>query len=803
MTRFAPGQPGIPPRWTSSEKAGVGTALTALSRVWFTISHGILNEVYYPRVDQACIRDLGLMVSDGADYFSEEKRDCHHRVFTLEDGVPAYRLMNTAVDGRYRIIKRVLTDPKRDVVLQSIRFETLAGPPLRLFALLAPHLVNGGAHNTGWVGEYKGQQMLFAEGDGTCLAMAASVPWRARSAGFVGVSDGWRQLSTTGTLDSGYDRAEDGNIALCGEFDLGAGGKDEILLVLGFGRTCTEAALRARLSLAQGYREAAQDYMAAWRAWQETLLPFDRVAANGRNTYRISTAVLRTHESPSFPGGLIASLSIPWGFSRGDDDLGGYHLVWARDLVQTAGALIACGAGQEAQRVLEYLRAIQEPDGHWPQNSWLDGVSYWHGVQLDECAFPILLIDLARRNGVLTRDHLPSFWPMVRAAAGFVMRHGPITGQDRWEEDSGLSPFTLAVAIAALLVAAELADMLESPRDAALMRDTADAWNDRIEAWTFARGTDLARRVGVDGYYVRIAPPDGVDGEMEVKNRPEDDRFHAAATIVSPDALALVRFGLRAADDPRIRATLRVIDATLKAELPAGPCWYRYTDDGYGEHADGSPFDGTGTGRPWPLLCGERAHYEIAAGNIAGAESLLTTMEALTSRGGLLPEQVWDADDIPARELVRGAPSGSAMPLVWAHSEHIKLVRSLTEERVFDRPPQPVQRYLHDRVPPRCAIWRKDLPVASVTAGRVLRLDLPDAAVVRWTADGWHSFTDSETTDTGLDLHILELPASAPGTALIFTWRRLSDGAWDGQNYTVTITAAETTAAAWDMAAGS
>jgi len=298
--------------------------------------------------------------------------------------VPAFRLTNIAIDERYRIVKRIVSDSKRDVVLQSIRFETLTGAKLRLFALLAPHLVNGGAHNTGWIGHYKGQAMLFAEGDGTSLALAASVPWLARSAGFAGASDGWMDINSTGTLSTCYDRAADGNVALTGELDLAAAANGEILLALGFGRYSAEAALRARLSLAEGFDAAAQNYTQAWRTWQSSLLPLDRIAANQRNTYRISTAVLRAHESPSFPGAFIASLSIPWGFNKGDDDLGGYHLVWPRDLVQTAGALIACGAGDEAYRVLEYLRAIQEPDGNWPQNAWLDGVAYWRGIQIDE-----------------------------------------------------------------------------------------------------------------------------------------------------------------------------------------------------------------------------------------------------------------------------------------------------------------------------------------------------------------------------------------------------------------------------------
>ena len=193
---FAPGWPGIPARWTSSAKTGLGTAIGRESRVWFTLGNGILNEIYYPRVDCACTRDLGLIVTDGQSLFSEEKRDTRSETTMVEPGVPAYRIRNTARDGRYEIEKEVLTDPWRDVVLQRVRFVPLSGTlaDYRLYVLLAPHLANWGSANTAWVGDYKGTPMLFAERDRYALALACSAPWRARSAGFVGVSDGWQQL---------------------------------------------------------------------------------------------------------------------------------------------------------------------------------------------------------------------------------------------------------------------------------------------------------------------------------------------------------------------------------------------------------------------------------------------------------------------------------------------------------------------------------------------------------------------------------------------------------------------------------
>ncbi len=573
----APGWPGIPARWTSSAKSGVGTALTARSRVWFTVSHGILNEIYYPRIDQACTRDFGFIVTDRQGFFSEEKRDTESIIRPIDDGVPAFAISSTCSKGRYRLDKLVLSDPQRDVVLQRVTFHALTGKnaDYRLYALLAPHLVNRGAGNSAWVDSYKGVPMLFAEGSGTALAVACSVPFLARSAGFVGTSDGWQDLCRHYELRWNYDHARNGNVALVGEVDL-LSSAGSVVLALGFGQHVEEAALRVRSSLSGSVESAVADYAAGWRAWQDSLLPLDPAPRPDRqNPYRVSTAVLRAHEANSFAGGYIASLSIPWGFAKGDEDLGGYHLVWPRDLVETAGGLLAAGAQEEVRQIIRYLQAIQEEDGHWPQNCWLDGTPYWNGVQMDECAFPILLVDLAWRDGALPETELRRLWSMVKPAAGFILRNGPVTGQDRWEEDGGYSPFTLAVEIAALLAAADLADKMAEPEQAMYLRETADLWNSLIERWIYATGTSLAKDFGVDGYYVRIAPPETADaaspleGFVPIKNRPPRDSAQRASLIVSPDALALVRFGLRAPDDPRIRNTVKVIDALLKADLPA------------------------------------------------------------------------------------------------------------------------------------------------------------------------------------------------------------------------------------------
>lgn len=806
-----PGAPGMAARWTSSAKSGVGTAHTSASRVWFTISHGILNEIYYPRVDAACTRDFGFIVTGPDGYFSEEKREAEHEIEQIEAGTPAFRLVNMSHDGRYRIEKHILSDPRREAVLQHVTFEALQGEigDYRLIGLLAPHLINAGADNTGWVDDYKGTPMLFAHGRrGISLAVACSVPWVARSVGYVGASDAWRQLADGGCLNEHYQRAEHGNIALAGEVDLAADG-GKALITLGFGARPEEAAHRARASLLDGMDAARKRYVKGWREWQSKLLPLDSPKEPpGTNIYRVGTAVLATHRAQAFPGATIASLSIPWGFNKGDEDLGGYHLVWPRDLVETAGGFLAAGAVEDAIDILGYLRAIQEGDGHWSQNVWLDGAPYWDGVQMDECAFPILLADMLRRAGHLSREELSHFEPMVRRAARYIVHNGPVTGQDRWEEDAGYSPFTLAVEIAGLLAAADIVELFGDQASARYLREIADTWNDQVEHWTYAVGTAVCERLNLGGYYVRIAPPETsdaaspLDGFVPVKNRPPADMNQQASLLISPDALALVRFGLRAPDDPRIVDTVKAIDALLKVELPQGPLWYRYNGDGYGEHEDGSAFDGTGIGRPWPLLAGERAHYELAAGRHDAAARLLYTLEASAGPGGLLPEQVWDQNDIDARELYRGRPSGSAMPLVWAHAEHIKLLRSLRDGHVFDMPPQPVERYQKRKIVSPVRLWRFNHKLRTLPTGKILRIELQAAAVVHWTMDDWATTHDKSTVENSFGMHVLDLPTEKGlhGTIVRFTFHWTAAATWEGTDFEVQLDGDEgiATAAAAD-----
>jgi glucoamylase len=608
------------------------------------------------------------------------------------------------------------------------------------------------------------------------------------SCGYVGISDGWQDISVNKRMTWFYEGASEGNIGLTGEVLMPDDGTFN--LALGFGPDTESAAQQALSSLIQPFDDTLKQYVQGWQEYQSQCVDL-KDGRGGINYYRVSTALLKSCESKDIPGGLIASPSIPWGFSKNDNDLGGYHLVWTRDQVEGAGGLLAAGDVGGAYQILVYLLSTQEADGHWPQNMWMDGTGYWSGIQMDETAFPILLAHSLRRSDALNGLKV---WPAIRRAAAYIVLNGPVTSEDRWEEDGGFSPFTLAVEVAALLAAADFADDAAEPAIAEYLRQTADVWNSNIERWTYVTGTELAKRCGVEGYYVRIAPADTADagspcfGFVPIKNRPPEQCAAPAAEVVSPDALALVRFGLRAADDPRIRNTIVVVDTILKTETATGPVWHRYNNDGYGEHEDGSPFDGIGVGRGWPLLAGERAHYELARGNRRGAEELLRVIEAQTSDGGFIPEQVWDGPDIPERELFNGHPSGSAMPLMWAHAEYVKLLRSLNDGQVFDLPRHTVQRYLVDKVVVRCVVWRYSQKSREIPAGYTLRIELLQPAAVVWTFDGWATTHGDNTHHTDLGIDYLDIPSEKvqPGTSIEFTFHWAS-GQWEGINFEVKV----------------
>ena len=658
------------------------------------------------------------MIADRFGFLSDERTEASHVVERPDDTVPLYRVVNTCRAGRYAIEKTIYTHPKRDVLIQEcvITLPPAGSDGLSAYVSVDPRLSGDAAQDDAWLADYEGRPMMVARGGGICLALACSVPWSARTVGFAGVSDGRRDLAEHHRLRGLYERAHGGTVALTGAIDVDVG-HGRFVLALGFGATPDEAARAVLAGLRRTWRRCAA-HLGAWRAWQTTLDVPPRENETGPDPARVGAAVLRTHMARSPAGAAVASLSTPWGEAQTPGTsffAGGYHLVWPRDQVEVAGGLLAVGATREARDVLDDLRQSQSADGHWPQNMWCDGTKYWAGVQLGETALPILLADRMRRQEVLRSEEVRSFWPTLRRAIAYIVGRGPSTQEDRWENQPGYTPFTLATVIAALIVAADIAHDEGEEDVATYLRETADAWNASIDDWLYVEGTDLAHRTSVAGYYIRIAPHGWAEaastatGRLETAGAPRASCGLPVTEVVSPDVLSLVRFGIRAANDPRIVDTVKVVDAVLKVDTPRGPSWRRYSGDGYGEHSDGTPFikrDGDTRGRAWPLLTGERAHYELAAGRRDQALRLLHAMEALAGDSGMMPEQVWDTEDRPDRRLYQGRPTGSAMPLAWAHAEYLTLRRSLAAGRPVDCPPKVVRHFAGRRPESRFVIWR-------------------------------------------------------------------------------------------------
>jgi glucoamylase len=754
------------------------------SRLWFTLGFGIVNEVYYPRVDIPQIRDLGFIVAGPDGFWSEVKRNGNYSLKLLAPGVPAVEIVHS--HARYMLRLRIAPDSRRDVLVIECRLD--GEGELGLYALVAPHLGATGYDNIAMVERYQGRRVLLAEQGPFGMALAAVDQHQAdafgrASAGYVGESDGWQDFAKNAALTWQYQTAGPGNVALMGEVPRRA------VLALGFGSSAEAAATLAISSLIQPFDNILQQQIADWEEWQsqcaERSPPTLDLPEAIREQAVTSSIVLRAHLDKTYPGAMVASLSVPWGYTG--NERGGYHLVWPRDLVQCAGALLAFGADQEARDTLRYLIATQNADGHWHQNQWLGGTPYWQGIQLDETAAPVMLAaQLEERDalrGIAVED-------MVRRALGYIARTGPSTGQDRWEENEGLNAFTLATTISALVAGAAMLPSSEAEWALAL----ADFWNANIEAWLTVSGTEMGRQYGVSGYYVRVAPPEilshaaASSAIIPIRNR-RDSTGLPGDEQIGTEFLYLVRAGLRQHDDPLILGSVKLADALLKSDTPMGPVWHRYRGDGYGEHEDGSAFDGAGIGRGWPLLTGERGHYELAAGN--DPLPYLTAMAAMASPGGMIPEQVWDTDPIPARRLAPGRPSGSAMPLAWAHAEFVKLLVSRQIGHSFGRSRAVWERYQGQRAVAQRAFWWPHAPIDGFAAGARLAIALPEPGTVHWGRDGWQMIEDTPTADTGLGFHVtvLDTASLAPGSRVDFTWRGQDGGAWTGRNIVVHVLA--------------
>ncbi|HEU5472279.1 MAG TPA: glycoside hydrolase family 15 protein [Actinophytocola sp.] len=688
----APGGPGEPAVFTPADKQGFGTARSgAGSPVWFTLGGGRMTEVFYPDLSTPAVRDLQLVVTDGVS-FAERAQDV--RVRTEQVGDLVFR--QTAGGRGWTAVLTYVTDPNRATLLVDLELRSHSGRPLTAFVLYDPALSREGDDDRA---ETVGNALVAMDA-GTASALLAGRGFASTSNGFLGTSDGWTDLAADRRLDSRYRSAGPGNVVQTGQLRVDGAGHRHETLVLGFGADRGAALAAARGSLRTGFGAAATGYRAGWRSYLAGLRrpPESVRTPHERAVYTSSLLVIAATEDKRNPGAFVAAPALPWAF--GFDrvivpEFGPYALVWPRDLYQVATALIAAGDRQAAHRALDFmLRHQQQPDGHLAQNTRVDGSPYWTSVQLDETAAPMLLAWLLDRTDPSTMDAL------VRAAEFMVNYRkdgnvAPWTEQERWENQSGYSPATIAAEVAGLVCLADLLTRAGRGEQAGRYLAVADSWAAAVEGWTATRTGPYSP----DPYYLRLtkdAQPDrGTSYNLGDNNPGETDQ----RAVVDPSFLELVRLGVKRFDDPVVRNTIAVVDRELSTSTPAGQFWHRFTSDGYGEQADGGPWNvnfprPTRTfGRLWPIFAGERGEYELLAGAASAAGTRLRAIAATAGSGLMLPEQVWDTRP-PAPGAARpGTGTGSATPLAWTHAQYVRLAAAIDAGHPIERPAVVACRY--------------------------------------------------------------------------------------------------------------
>ena len=667
-----------------------------------------------------------------------QARDMTYTVRALDDRALSCRVTVTGPDARYRITTDYLTDPARPTVLMRTRFTPLRGHrhDYRLYVRLDPTLNGnggGGDDNAGAdsadVGTSHGHTLLVGSDTNTATnaanrdyavpvhsALDASRPFLRVSNGFAGeASDGLSQLTTHGDLQDQFATAAGGNTVQTAQLDLRHGGP--LVLGVGFGADRAAAIAAARGSLYQSFGRVRSSYEHQWNAYDRSLhrparphgvdqRRWDRIA----DEYYLSANTVKAAEDKTFPGAVGAALASPWGqaISAGDPKntyFGSYREVFARDLYEAWSGLMTAGDEATARDMTLFLFQRQQlPDGSMPRNSLLNGRAApdSFGTQLDECSYPIVM---ALANGLTDG---PFYAAHIRPAANFVMAHGPSFGSERWEEQGGFSPSTMAAEIAGLVAAAHIADLNGDTSSAALWRGVADQWQRSLKTWTLTTNGAASP----NPYFIRLSKTGDANAAISYNvgnGGPTLDQRQ----VIDQGFLEYVRLGVLPISDPDVARSLDVVDETIRHSTASGPGFLRYNGDGYGDGAlDGHPWapSNKGTGHVWPVLAGERGQYEVARGEARQALDRLDAMRLMASGVGLIPEQAWDLPDLPASPygtdptvasigFRNGKPAGSAAPLTWSSGQFVRLVRTVEENRLLDRPGETVARYVTNGPP--------------------------------------------------------------------------------------------------------
>jgi glucoamylase len=733
------GAPGAVSHFDLARKDCFGTARNTTSKVWFTVAGGVLSDVYYPTIDNTNVETLRYVVTDGSTFTDVQGRDTTYTVAPIAGtGGMGCRIVTTANSGKYEIITDYVTDPAQNALLMKVVFKVNAPHLLRLYLRFDP-TVNGNGGGGGGNGgadsavtdTSTGHPILVSSDPNTAtnavnrdyaqpVYEALDAPFTSDiTNGFAGsASDGLVELDASHALTTAYTRADNGNVVQTARIaGKGSGDKGDRTIAftvsLGFGSTQTGAVQTAESALGDGFDQAREATKTGWKAYDDTLnnppknLP-GIVGANAdavAREYFTSANVLKAVEDKTFPGALIAAPASPWGqaISAGDPAntyFGSYREVFARDLYEIWTGLVADGDTATARDATLFLfDRQQQADGSMPRNSLLNGKTApdSFNTQLDETAYPLLMADeLHMTDPGLYADH-------IKPAANFVAAHGPAFGVERWEEQDGYSPSTIAAEIAGLVAAADLAEANHDTASAAIWRGVADDYQRSIKGWTVTTTGPLS----ASPYFIRLSKtgdPNAAISYNVGNGGPTLDQ----RSVIDAGFLELSRLGELSANDPDILASLPVVDATISSTTSSGQGFHRYNGDGYGDgSADGHPWapSGQGTGHLWPALSAERAEQQLQTGDTAGAAALLLGMSKFASGVGLIPEQDWEGPDlgpspfatdptVASIGFTNGGPAGSAAPLDWSAGSFVRLASDLRKGKLLDRPQSTYNRYV-------------------------------------------------------------------------------------------------------------
>ena len=773
--KTAPSGPGARPNWTTGEKYGIGTVADHdspdPSRVWFTLTEGSLTEVRFPRVDLMNLRTLDFLVVDAdtdaaytARTHNETRRDddadtIDRRAEIVEEDALSFRHVVTETgDGRgheWTLTAEYAADPEHDALLVDVAFDAADGNEYEVYAVADAALTNSGSTDRGIRLEGSDGYQLVArdaeaydqegatepllideDGEEYSVAAAMSPPggFEWATVGVAG-SEFLGDLFAAGTSPTPETSADDENVVLVGRLGTGAGLAETV--AVGFAENAdTAAALgEAAGALSRGYETARAAYRDSWeRFLDDRDLPASvRDDDVLRKQYKTALMCLRAVEDKTFLGAGIASPSVPWGEAVSAEEARGYgyNFVWSRDLYQVVTAFEAAGDVDIGVQALEYIYEYQQDDdGFIPQNTYLNGRTRWGGEQMDNVSFPQVMAWTLTQHGV-EFDDVGYSYRNVKRSADYVARNGPETAQERWEEEAGYSPSSIAAEIAGLGCAADIAAEAGHDADALVWQALADEWTDRVEAWT-ATTTGTARHDNTP-YYVRITR-DGDPDAGHLRTLANDGPTLDEREIIDAGFLELVRLGIKPPDDEVVRNSVGEVDSTLRVDTPHGPGFYRYNGDGYGERAvvdEGAPWsvEAKGKGRLWPIFTGERGEYELVYGTDSGElapENMLETMAGFANSGRMLPEQVWDREHTTDYNWEFGKGTGAATPLAWSMAQYVRLAHGVDAGAPVEMPSVLRERYVDAD--------RPDGPELDVDArhedGRLVVSGSTDAAVV-------------------------------------------------------------------------